>query len=579
MISQSDKEQFRKYAESCADVSGDKANPYERDPDEILRFWEDSKSKYLYKLLGEQAIISKKVSYSRETEQLRNEMTEMLNRQYAFVSQFCHQLEIAMKPEWNRNGMAKNSAAQFYDTVRMMMSATHLIDGRVPASITGVVMGKEIQLTMGQKSMRALSRIAALLNMSEAFEDFRIAHSQVLNQKNITGNLCLSIHPLDYATASDNANGWSSCMSWQESGCYRLGTVEMMNSPMVLCAYLTGNNTMYDVGDSTWNSKKWRAWAIVTPDVVLVNRQYPYDNNDVATAVVDWIKELAHQNLGWEYNKTELDCCYGDYGMSFRTNYMYNDVGGEHPGAIGAYVKPVSSRWNSGTNVINFSGVANCMWCGVEIPYEGNPDEANTLCCVNCRDGFVCCGCGQHIAEDDVYFSPNGDAYCCDCYNENFTCCDNCGDAIAIEDSTLFEIGVDEELLDQLVRAEGKDSAAFKKYQMYWITQKTNNLSLPNSFKATLCNCCLEYRAHLDARTDILYDIVMPYSAYKSYWNPGYHTVGAALNPTEVTFAQANEVFRFFESYEDTDGSLSRVWKTMWQDYTSRLVKAGVIDF
>ena len=37
MISQSDKEQFRRYAENCADVSGDKANPYERDPDEILR--------------------------------------------------------------------------------------------------------------------------------------------------------------------------------------------------------------------------------------------------------------------------------------------------------------------------------------------------------------------------------------------------------------------------------------------------------------------------------------------------------------------------------------------------------------
>ena len=71
----------------------------------------------------------------------------------------------------------------------------------------------------------------------------------------------------------------------------------------------------------------------------------------------------------------------------------------------------------------------------------------------------------------------------------------------------------------------------------------------------------------------------MPYEHYKADWHSGYRTVSAALNPTEVTFAKANEIFRFFEQYEDTDGSLARVWQTMWQDYTSRLVKAGVIDF
>jgi hypothetical protein len=89
----------------------------------------------------------------------------------------------------------------------------------------------------------------------------------------------------------------------------------------------------------------------------------------------------------------------------------------------------------------------------------------------------------------------------------------------------------------------------------------------------------MEYREYLDTRTDVLYDVIMPYEHYKAYWHPGYRTVDAALNPTEVTFAKANEIFRFFESYEDTDGSLTRVWKAMWQDYTSRLVKAGVIDF
>ena len=37
---------------------------------------------------------------------------------------------------------------------------------------------------------------------------------------------------------SDNNSGWESCMSWRNNGCYRRGTVEMMNSPYVIVAYL-----------------------------------------------------------------------------------------------------------------------------------------------------------------------------------------------------------------------------------------------------------------------------------------------------------------------------------------------------
>ena len=49
-----------------------------------------------------------------------------------------------------------------------------------------------------------------------------------------------------------------------DEGSYRLGTVEMMNSPMVICAYLSGKNQMDINGVYEWNSKKWRAWAIVS---------------------------------------------------------------------------------------------------------------------------------------------------------------------------------------------------------------------------------------------------------------------------------------------------------------------------
>ena len=39
---------------------------------------------------------------------------------------------------------------------------------------------------------------------------------------------------------SDNDYGWDSCMGWMNEGEYRLGTVEMMNSPCIVVAYIDG---------------------------------------------------------------------------------------------------------------------------------------------------------------------------------------------------------------------------------------------------------------------------------------------------------------------------------------------------
>ena len=92
----------------------------------------------------------------------------------------------------------------------------------------------------------------------EEFEDFRIKHSRILSEKEFIGRLSLSIHPLDFMTMSDNDSDWSSCMSWRTCGSYRRGTVEMMNSPCVVVAYLSASKPMVlDRGSHfKWNIKK-----------------------------------------------------------------------------------------------------------------------------------------------------------------------------------------------------------------------------------------------------------------------------------------------------------------------------------
>lgn len=574
VISQADKEQFRLHAKNCCDLSEIRTNPYEADPDVILRFWEENKQRYLYKLLGEEVILTRHITYNKAPVELQNEMSNMCHRNHAFIHNLLETLDLATKPAWDDfyHTAPKNNAARFYTTVRDMLQVENLIDGRVPISVSNVIMGKEIQLTYGQKSMRAIGRIAGLLGMSEAFEDFRIAHSQVLNQRTISGDLHLSIHPLDYATASDNANGWSSCMSWQEQGCYRLGTVEMMNSPMVICAYLTGRNTLHDIGDKDWNSKKWRAWAIVNKDVILVNRQYPYDNDSLATMVIDWIKQLAKDNLDWEYQDTKKEFRYCDYGMTFSTNYMYNDTTNGMPGAPGIHMEETSYD----VHKYNFSGPAVCMWCGEEIPYDGNSEDAGTLCCHKCRDGYTCSCCGDSLNASDVCWGPDDMPYCNDCYSENFSTCDHCDEVRNTFDSMYtLEMGVDLTLLTNLVKKEGKESAAYKKYRQYWWGSVNEELSYPDCFRTNICETCLsDYGIHPE---HLLYLVPMPYEFYIRSWDQSYMRVNT-LDPTKVTFDQANDVFNFYRDYEDSDGSLERIWKTMWTNHIANLVKQGSIN-
>jgi hypothetical protein len=121
--------------------------------------------------------------------------------------------------------------------------------------------GKSFKINRGCKVSKVLGKLANILNLP-GWEDFRICHSQILNQKDLGGNLTISIHPLDYMTMSDNSYGWESCMSWESEGGYRQGTVEMMNSRSVVIAYLSGEDKMR-IGDDFWNSKKWRMWLFL----------------------------------------------------------------------------------------------------------------------------------------------------------------------------------------------------------------------------------------------------------------------------------------------------------------------------
>ena len=421
----------------------------------VLRFWDINKSKYLYKLLGNQLIVSKPVSFTKNTDEIYGDVANLTNKYRNFMravyNGLCNALNVN---DYGYNGENGNVESSFVHVIRYSISTDGIFSERISISpyiktiygnsLTVFINGNRITISEGQKVMKALGNICRAIGMSDEYEEFRIAHSMIYNQKNVRGNLCLSIHPLDYATASDNNNNWNSCMSWLDKGCYRLGTIEMMNSPMVICAYLTGNNEMDDVGGDKWNSKKWRAWIMVDETAVFVNKQYPYENTELADIAANWVCDLAKENLGWSFGKPYKQNIH-DFSIAYTTNFMYNDTV-----CFDDTIVAVSNKYNEFiSKEVNYSGPANCMWCGEEI--EPGDIEADTLICAKCHGSISCVSCGDIVDEDYVYWGPDDSPYCSYCYEDLFRNCSCCDESVLKDELTKITLPSNHSLYHNII--------------------------------------------------------------------------------------------------------------------------------
>ena len=204
--------------------------------EEFLEEWSKAKVK-LYRALGNQFKISIPYTYNLSEEDIRADMRENL-LEHPFVSSvfdwLCSEELItilySMKDE--KAGFTR------FDIEKLLSSkllATNVVTYDMVLNVLDTK--KKVKIQKGTKTIKAIYKILEYFDWpasKESYESFRIAHSQVLNTKTIKGNLVISIHPMDFITMSDNDNDWSSCMNWVEEGCYRLGTVEMMNSNNVI---------------------------------------------------------------------------------------------------------------------------------------------------------------------------------------------------------------------------------------------------------------------------------------------------------------------------------------------------------
>ena len=428
----------------------------------ILREWDLQKSQFLYKLFGEQLTISKHFTYMKSYEQLQEEIANFTDRRYGRAersgAEFSRAYFEMLYPSYYQTHYEFSEAAK--TGMCRLMSDDCLIYNKYDEETFEIDLpnGNKLRVNNGAKTSKMLGKIAAAFNLP-GYEDFRICHSQVLNQKNLGGTLTLSIHPLDYMTMSDNECGWESCMSWRDEGGYRQGTVEMMNSNCVLVAYLTSEYDMKmwpsngidrDNDNDIWNNKKWRQLFLANEDLIISVKDYPYRNDELTRLVVEWIKDLAKENLGIDYKEPEK-YLYGTtrikvdslpeekngFKLEVMTNHMYNDFGCcEHQWlCVNANLNPDhverSSYRNFGHMFVRYSGKSECMVCGT---LSADFEDESCLACYECQDKEHCDCCGEAIHGESIYI--DGMTLCSYCYDSRTFTCAHC-DKTHYEDNMI----------------------------------------------------------------------------------------------------------------------------------------------
>lgn len=408
--------------------------------DYILREWNKSKQT-LFNIFGEKLMLEKEIQVEDGDNKKIREINNYLNSTNPGTN-FIN----SIRKLFEFNGTYFENTYATYN----LTQAKQLFTNRVAKEFSYRNKDyKVIKVPEGAKVMRALQRIAKEFDLPD-FEIFRNHISRITEIRKSKIKFTLSIHPLDYMTMSDNANGWESCMNWtQGPGSYRAGTIEMMNSPVVVVAYIT-TKPYYPANTSIeWTSKSWRELIIVHPNTICSVKSYPYYNISFDKALVNWLADLVEEKTEWRYNRKKpqesLESCFdirawqdkenenNCFTLNFETNEMYNDFGNTDNYGIFS-INPPDNKYHTFT--INYSGLMTCMCCG-----ESNYcfDDTEAVTCEDCEPSTYCYCCGERVNANDA-IEVDGEWVCEDCYNDLHRCmC--CEDAHFEDDLTLMFVG------------------------------------------------------------------------------------------------------------------------------------------
>lgn len=307
-----------------------------------------------------------------------------------------------------------------------------------------------------------------LLKAFKFFEDdktvldkLQIAASMIIQENKIEGRLCLSVHPLDFLSSSENNHNWRSCHALD--GDYRAGNLSyMLDSSTVICYLRSDKEEVLPnfPPEVPWNSKKWRVLLFFSDswDLLFAGRQYPFSTESGINFVKDKLLPYAGLSSWSDWTSDRLERMENG-GMDFFFSSPYIPVGRvmrrlddiiqDTHGALhfndllhsSCYTPIYSYRTRTANGIqipvtmnnatLHIGGVCNCLKCN-RAPIK----LTESMMCDDCEleygveereDVSTCPCCGRRFMDDYGGWVAGADELICeDCFDEYTATCGCC---------------------------------------------------------------------------------------------------------------------------------------------------------
>lgn len=329
------------------------------------------------------------------------------------------------------------------------------------------------------------TKIKSGMKLSKAFkffvddedilDDIQTLASRIIQNNVLSGELCVSIHPLDFLSSSENSYNWRSCHSL--NGEYRSGNLSYMVDSTTFIAYIKGKDKHilpHFPDDIKWNSKKWRTLFFTSEnfEVLFAGRQYPFNLGTAALDLVlegikpgstqikiffmgrcrDWSHWHKDQINSIDFEEFKEDNSYLSttyipiHGNLYKLkDVVYDNEGSRHFNDLlcSSVYKPYYC-WSSNTRhkpKIAVGGLIPCPCCNKPNHYV---DYTELMLCEDCsiacgladdENHAICPDCGRVYHVNDMYWSEiYGEYICNSCLDEYYDQCECCGEMFKLED-------------------------------------------------------------------------------------------------------------------------------------------------
>lgn len=421
--------------------------------DKLFEIWRECKKDYI-KAFGDKCIYEMPgiVSFELDDKEKQNRIDNFIN----LVENQWYCSELAHFVDEQREGFFKNLSVSDYTTSS----------------------GKLIK--KGSKLVRAFRHF--LNTDSRKLTDIQNEASRVIQENKIEGKMCLSVHPLDFLSLSENTYNWRSCHALD--GDYRAGNLSyMMDCSTIICYLKSSDNVNLPAfgPEVPWNSKKWRVLLYFSNDkkMLFAGRQYPFSSRtgldmvlrDVLPSVGlcrlkqhDFLPDFTYQWTNWsDFTINTFDVGdinfqpynyyllgnelkeLSDFVIDVEGSCQFNDVlnsscykplySFEYENAD-TYSRPYALT--SSSTKFNIGGATYCLRCGKELCVSNG---GGSMMCVDCElkygnsesDAFTYCGsCGRRILYDDGEWVED-EIWCEHCCQKYAKECEVCGRVLSID--------------------------------------------------------------------------------------------------------------------------------------------------